>query len=348
MTFIWPIMLIFLVLVPIFVASYLWLQQRRRDLLARYGALGLTDQGSPGQRPSLVVRRSSAITGFRRHLPAIIFLVALTILIVALARPQTVLSLPRVEGTVILDFDVSGSMAATDLQPTRLDAAKAAASDFVQNQPSSVQIGVVTFSDGALPAQVPTNDQGQVLLAISRLTTQKGTSVGEGIQTALKTIDAATNPPLSLSTRGQNATPTPSPTPVPKGTYSSAVIILLTDGENNESPDPLAAAQAAADRGVRIYTVGIGSPQGADLKVNGFTIHTRLDEQTLQLIAQMTGGDYYNAQSTQDLKNIYDKLDPQIIVRQQNTEVTSLLAGAGILLLLVGGALSLLWLGRVP
>jgi len=337
MTFIWPIMLIFLVLVPIFVATYLWLQQRRRDQLARYGDAGLM----PGSA-------SRGRSGVRRHLPAVLFLLALTILIVALARPQTVLSLPRLEGTVVMAFDVSGSMAADDLKPTRLDAAKAAATDFVQNQPSSVQVGVVSFSDGALPAQVPTNDQGAVLLAISRLTTQKGTSLGEGIQTALKTIDAATNPPLTLSTRGQNATPTPSPTPVPKGTYSSAVIILLTDGENNEAPDPLAAAQAAADRGVRIYTVGIGSPSGADLKINGFTIHSRLDESTLQQIAQITGGTYYNAQSTQDLKDIYDKLDPQLIVKPQNTEVTSLLAGAGIVVLLLGGALSLLWLGRVP
>ncbi len=143
-------------------------------------------------------------------------------------------------------------------------------------------------------------------------------------------------------------TPTPTPTPVPKGTYHIRRHRLLTDGENNQSPDPLALAQTAADRGMRIYTVGIGSAAGADLHINGFTIHSRLDEPTLQQIAQITGGTYYNAQSTQDLHNIYDKLDPQVIIKPQETEVTSLLAGAGILVLMIGGALSLLWLGRVP
>jgi len=239
-------------------------------------------------------------------------------------------------------------MGADDLKPTRLEAAKAAARDFVERQPSTVQVGVVSFSEGGFSTQAPTNDQAAVTAAINRLTLQTGTSVGRGIESALKAIDAVNNPPLSLSTRGQDGTPTPTPTPLPKGSYTSAVIVLLTDGENNESPDPLALAQQAADRGVRIYTVGIGSTEGATLHINGFTIRSRLDEQTLQQIADITGGKYYNAQSTDQLHNIYDNLDPQVIVKPQKMEVTSLFAGAGILVLLIGGALSVVWLGRVP
>jgi Ca-activated chloride channel family protein len=336
MTFIWPQMLIWLVLVPLCIVGYILMMQRRRGMTAKYS------------NPRLVQQTGGRRLRVRRHIPPVLFLLALMILIVALARPQAVVGLPRLEGTIILAFDVSASMSADDLKPTRLEAAKAAARDFVQNQPSSVQIGVVTFSDGGFATQAPTNDQGAVLAAISRLTTQKGTSLAHGIDSALNTIAAVTNPPLSLSNRSQTDTPTPTPAPVPKGSYTSAVIILLTDGENTQSPDPMASAQNAADRGIRIYTVGIGSAAGATLHLDGFTVRSRLDEQTLQDIAQLTGGTYYNAQSTQDLQTIYDKLDPQVIIKQQKTEVTSLLAGAGILVLMIGGALSLLWLGRVP
>ena len=147
-----------------------------------------------------------------------------------------------------------------------------------------------------------------------------------------------------------NVTPRPPPPQplYPQGTYTTAVIVLLTDGENNVSPDPLAAAQAAADRGVRIYTVGIGSPAGADMHVDGFTIHTQLDEAMLQQISQLTDGAYYNAESEQDLLEIYDNLDSQLVIKPEKTEVTSLFAGAGILILLIGGAFSLLWFSRLP
>src|ERR671933_2421391 len=164
MSFIWPQMLVLLVLLPLFVGLYLRLQQRRRRLVASYGSLGLV-QAAAGQR-----------VGARRHIPPALFLAGLTMLIVALARPQTVVSLPRVEGTVILAFDVSGSMAADDLKPTRLEAAKTAARQFVQRQPPSVEIGVVTFSEGGFTTQAPTNEQDLVLAAINRLAVQRGTS----------------------------------------------------------------------------------------------------------------------------------------------------------------------------
>jgi Ca-activated chloride channel family protein len=311
------------------------MQQRRQRLVTQFGSTGTGAAVSTSRR-----------AGLRRHLPAVIFGVALTILILALARPQTVVSLPRITGTVILAFDVSGSMAADDLKPTRMEAAKAAARDFVDRQPSSVQIGVVSFSEGGFSVQAPTDDEDAVLAAINRLSVQTGTSLASGIQASLNTIETTLHPPLTLSDR--NLTPQPSPTPVPQGTHGSAVIVLLTDGENTQAPDPLQAAQTAADRGVRIYTVGIGSAEGATLKLDGYTVRTRLDEQTLQQIAQITDGTYYNAQSEQELRSIYDNLNPQLVIKPEKTEVTALFAGAGILVLLIGGTLSLLWLGRLP
>jgi Ca-activated chloride channel family protein len=267
-------MLVLLLLVPLFVALYVRMQRRRRRAIERYGSMGFA-QASAGRR-----------LGGRRHVPPALFLAGLTILLIALARPQTVVSLPRQEGTVMLVFDVSGSMAADDLKPTRMEAAKAAARGFVERQPGSVQIGVVAFSESGLAVQAPTNDQATILSAINRLTPQRGTSLGQGILAALNTIAIAdAQGPLIYSNRTPE--PTATPTPMPKGVYTSAVIVLLTDGENNVSPNPLAAAQAAIERGVRIYTVGIGSAAGTILNVNGFTVHTQLDEPLLQQVAQI-------------------------------------------------------------
>ena len=333
MSFIWPAMLVLLLLIPLCVGLYIRMQQRRRRIAERYGSLGLTPEAA-GRR-----------LGSRRHIPPALFLVGLTILMLALARPQTVVSLPRIEGTVILAFDVSGSMAADDMKPTRMEAAKAAARGFVQRQPASVQIGVVAFSDNGFAVQAPTNDQEAILASINRLTPQRGTSLANGILASLNTIAAGAGAPLQLSS---NRSPTPTPTPVPKGAYTSAVIVLLTDGENTVSPDPLAAAQAAADRGVRIYTVGIGSAAGATLHIDGFAIHSQLDEAMLQHISQITDGVYYNAENEEDLRKIYEDLDPQLVVKSEKMEVTSILAGAGLFVLLIGGTLSLRWFSRLP
>lgn len=331
MSFIWPIMLLFLALVPLFVLLYILLQQRRRRLAESYSHLGLTE-GARERR-----------LGVRRHIPPALFLVGLTILILALARPQTAISLPRQEGTVILAFDVSGSMAADDLEPTRLEAAKVAAQDFIERQPSSVQIGVVAFSGSGFAVQPPTNDPEAILAAINRLDPELGTSLAQGILASLDVIAPNNGQASSL-----NSDPQPTPTPVPDGTYTSASIVLLTDGENTAPPDPFEAAQIAADRGVRIYTIGIGSSAGTILHVNGFTVHTQLDEATLQQISEITGGTYYNAQDEENLRKIYADLTPQLVVESEKMEITSILAGASILILLVGGVFSLLWFSRLP
>jgi Ca-activated chloride channel family protein len=239
-------------------------------------------------------------------------------------------------------------MAATDLEPTRMDAAKAAARAFVERQPPSVRIGVVAFSDSGFSVQVPTNDGTLVLAAINRLAAERGTSIGRGIITSLTTLATAEADPAAGFYTNRSPDPTPVPTPVPKGTYASAAIILLSDGENNQQPDPIEAAGDAADAGVRIYTVGIGSAAGSTIEVEGFKVHSRLDEPMLRQISDVTDGAYYAAASSDELKAIYDTIDTRLVVRSEEMEVTSLFAAAGVLVLLVGGIASLLWLGRLP
>jgi Ca-activated chloride channel family protein len=208
-----------------------------------------------------------------------------------------------------------------------------------------VQIGVVAFSDSGIAVLSPTNLQEDILAAIDRLEPQRGTSLGSGILSSLHAING--NPMEQSETTDENGE-IPTPTPLPEGTYIPASIVLLTDGENTTSPDPLVAVQAAADRGVRLYTIGIGSPAGTVLEVNGFTVHTQLDEGLLQQISQLAAGEYFRAEDEEDLRAIYDSLDPKLVTRSETMEVTSLFAGASLLILLLGGILSLLWYSRLP
>jgi Ca-activated chloride channel family protein len=178
------------------------------------------------------------------------------------ARPQAVVSLPRIQGTVILVFDVSGSMAANDVKLTRIEAAKVTAQKFADSQPDGVLVGVVAFSDNGLSVQVPTDDKAAVMAVIARLTPARGTSLANGISAALNTIATAGKAPDTHYYNNVTPMPTATPTPVPKGVYSPAIIVLISDGENTQNPDPLQAAQAAADRGVRIYSIGSALPPG--------------------------------------------------------------------------------------
>ncbi len=331
MSFLWPPMLLLGIAIPIGAALYVVRERARRRRAARYGV------GTPPR-----------VRAIRRALPAALTLVGLAFLVVAMARPQSVVGVPRVEGTVILAFDVSGSMAADDLAPTRMEAAKAAARTFVGRQPTSIRIGVVAFSDSGFSIQVPTNDQTLVLAAIDRLKPERGTSLGRGILASLATIAAADADPAAGFYTNRSPDPTPEPTPVPAGTHASAVIVLLTDGENNQSPDPLDAAGTAADRGVRIFTVGIGSAAGTTLEVEGFRVHSQLDESMLRQISERTDGTYYSADNPDELTAVYQGIDTRLVVRAEAMEVTSLFAGAGVLVLVIGGIASLLWLGRLP
>lgn len=336
MSFIWYQMLWTLLAIPLLVLLYLRMQERRKKLVLRYGSLGLVQQAA------------GKGIGARRHIPAVLFLVGLIVLFLALARPQMVVGLPRVEGIVILAFDVSGSMAADDFAPNRLEAAKAVASEFVSRQPSTVQVGIVAFSDSGFSVQLPTDDQAEILDAISRLRPQRGTSVANGIVVSLNTIAAATGmePVVSFDENELPNLEDIEPTMIVDD--NSAVIVLLTDGENNMDPDPLAAAEFAAEQGVRIHTIAIGSAEGTVLEVNGFTVFTQVDEASLRQIAEITDGLYFNAQNEEDLREVYESIEPRLLFKQEETEVTSIFAGVSILILLVGGMLSLLWFSRVP
>jgi Ca-activated chloride channel homolog len=328
MTFTWPIMLGSLLCLPLLVGTYISLQGRRRRIAASYS--GFAGDHTQGQQP-----------GKLRHIPPMLFLIGLTLLLVALARPQMTVNLPRVEGTVILVFDVSGSMAAEDVEPNRMAAAKVSASEFVQRQPPSVQIGVVAFSESGLSVQAPTHDQDAILASINRLKPERGTSLGYGILTALNTLVGEGEETAT----GENL---PTPTPVPRGTHGPTIIVLITDGENTAPPDPFEAAFTAAERGVRIYSIGIGSSAGTTLEINGYTVHTQLNEVALEQIAGLTGGEYYHAASDADLKDIYDRISPELVIKPEKMEVTSIFAGASLLTLLIGGSLMLLWFGRLP
>ena len=326
MSFIWPWMLVPLVLVPIVLFLYRRLQLQRQQDAHHLGTLGL-------------VRDSGATPiGKRRHLPPLLFLVGLTLLLLAIARPQMGLPLPQREGIVVLAIDVSGSMAAADFEETRMMAAKAAAQAFVENQPGNIKIGVVAFSDGGLVVQPPTDDRAAISETIDRLAPQSGTSLGQGILAALNTV--------SVDPDGSQTGPVGESSP--RGGFAPAVIVLFTDGENTGPPDSLEAAQAAIERGVRIYTIGIGNPTGTTVEIDGFNIFTQLNEDTLKEIAMLSEGKYFSAETADDLLTIYEDVDLRFEVKSQETEITSILGGVSMFALLIGGLLSLTWFGRMP
>jgi Ca-activated chloride channel homolog len=341
MSFIWPAVLLLLLAIPLGIAIYVRRERRRRArMTATLGTLRpAPSSGGSGRRDAATIRR---------RLPAALLMAGLTVLVLALARPESVIGVPRFEGTVVLAFDVSGSMAATDMDPTRMEASKAAARQFVSSQPDSIRIGVVAFSDAGFSVLVPTDDQTAVLSAIDRLGPERGTSIARGIVSSLTAIGGATRDPEAGYYTNRSQEPEALPPVVSPGTFAPAAIVLLTDGENNQQPEPLLAAQAAAERGVRIFTVGLGTEAGTTLEVEGFRVHSSLDEPSLRQIAELTNGAYYAAADPTALADIYDDIGTRFVIRPEATEITSFVAGAGLGLLLLGAVGGLLWLGRAP
>ena len=328
MSFIWPWVLLALVALPVCVYLYVLLQRKRARDAASLGALGTVQEGAAGS------------IGRRRHIAPIVFLIAVGLLAVASARPQITLPVPRMEGVVVLAMDVSSSMVADDVEPTRMDAAKMAAKSIVDRRPASARIGIVAFGEGGLIVNPPTDDDQALYATIDRLESSSGTSLGTGIQTALNLALSGSGPDAAESAADDESGP--------RGAFAPAVIVLLTDGENTEPPDPLEVAQAAIDRGVRVHTVGIGTGDGTIIEVDGFNLFTQLNEPVLQEIAQLTEGDYFEVEAVEDLSSVYEGLETEFKVEPTEVEVTSAFGGIGALLLLAGGALSLLWFGRMP
>ncbi len=357
MTFIWGRLLWLFALVPVLVGLYILAQRRRQRYALRYASLSLV-KDAMGKGP-----------GIRRHVPAALFLLGFAVMIFALARPSATVMLPSEQGTVILSMDVSGSMRAQDIKPSRMEAVKEAARGFIGKQPRNVRIGIVAFSGSAELVQPPTTDRDQLNAAINRLRPQRYTAIGSGLLAALEAVfpdrpDVAQEGTQSDaqggsqgSQSGQQVSPTdplaPAPpdqeeAPVPPGSYKSAVIVLLSDGQSNQGPDPLDVADKAANLGVRVFTVGVGTKEGAIIGFEGFSFRVILDEMTLKAVAAKTGGTYYKASSENDLYKVYDYLSTRLMVEQQKTEITAIFTAIAGALLLIAGAFSLAWFNRLP
>jgi Ca-activated chloride channel homolog len=293
--------------------------------------------------------------GWRRHVPPALLFTALACLLVAIARPTATLTLPLAERTIILAMDVSGSMRAEDVKPNRLVASQVAAKAFVENLPREVRVGVVSFAGTAAVVQAPTQSRDDVIAAIDRFQLQRGTATGSGIILSLATLFPDDGIEIQHIT-GQRSFPgkplgekkdAKKREPVPPGSYNSAAIIMLTDGQRTVGPDPLEAAKMAAERGIRVYTVGIGTTTGEIIGFEGWSMRVRLDEETLKNVSVLTHGEYFYAGTAEDLKKVYESLSSRMVVERKETEISALFAALGALLVVLAASLSIWWFGRV-
>lgn len=345
MKFLWPELLWLLLLVPVLVGAYLWIVYRRKKLAVRYASLAMVQNAlGGGQR-------------LRRHVPPALFLASLTAMILAVARPAAIVTLPTQHETIVLAMDVSGSMRATDVEPNRLAAAQAAAKGFIEDQPVNVRIGIVSFAGTAAVVQAPTRNREDLVAAIDRFQLQRGTAIGSGIIISLATIFPNAGIDIdSVGKRKSGPRPIdgakkqqdgPEFKPMEPGSYASAAIVLLTDGQRTTGPDSIEAAKFAAERGVRIFTVGIGTVSGQTIGFEGWSMHVRLDEEALKNIASVTRGEYFYAGTATELKKIYQGLTARFAMERKETEVTALFAAVAAVLALLAAFLSLLWFNRI-
>ena len=335
MSFQWPEFLWLLAALPALVALYVYLLRRRKRFAVRYSSLTL-------------MREAMSSASWRRHVPPLFILLALAALIVAIARPSATMTLPSQHETVILAMDVSGSMRASDVEPNRLVAAQAAAKAFIADQPSHVRMGIVAFAGTATVAQAPTTNKDDLYAAIDRFQLQRATAIGSAIIVSLAVLSPDGGYDVaSYSYAAEKKKPPPNFKPVPPGSYSSAVIILLTDGQRTTGPDSLMAARLAAERGVRIFTVGVVTPEGKIVGFDGWSMHVRLDEETLRAIADLTRGDYFYAGNAVDLKKIYQTMNARLVMETKKTEIGAFFSAAAALLVLIAGLLSLAWFNRI-
>jgi Ca-activated chloride channel family protein len=351
MIFLWPEMLWLLLVVPALVAAYFYLLSRKKKFAVRYANLAIVKEAmGPGQR-------------IRRHIPPLLFLLALTLMIFAVSRPAAVVTLPTQFGTIILAIDASGSMRANDVKPSRIAAAQAAARAFVKEVPRNTRVGVVSFAATASVVQAPTLSREDVLASLERFQLQRGTAVGSGLLVSLKMLfpdivfDLNSSNPRPRagrdSARGASldrdpkAAAAPEFKPVPPGSYSSAVIILLTDGQTTTGPDPIEASKMAAERGVRVFTVGVGTVSGEILGEEGWSMRVRLDEAPLKEIANVTKGEYFYADNSAELTKIYKTLNSKLVLEKKETEITALFSALAALFALASGLLSMMWFNRI-
>jgi Ca-activated chloride channel family protein len=345
MLFLWPEFLWLLLLAPLLVLLYVWLMRRKKKLAVRYASLSIVKE-------AMGVRQ-----GMRRHIPPALFLLSMVLMLIAAARPQAVITLPSKQQTIILAMDVSGSMRATDVKPNRLAAAQEAAKAFLGELPRHVRVGIVASAGSAQVAQLPTINREDLITAIDRFQLQRATATGNAIVISLATLFPDAGIELESLQGGRERQrgfaidsekkPKKDFTPVAPGSYTSAAIIMLTDGQRTTGVDPLDAAKLAADRGVRVYTVGIGTVDGETIGFEGWSMRVRLDEETLKTIANKTSGEYFYAGTANDLKKVYETLSSKLTVEKKETEISALFAMAAAALALLSAGLSLLWFNRI-
>ncbi len=341
-------MLWLLLAAPALVGGYILVTRRRKKAAFRYASLELIRQaGAPNRQ-------------VRRHIPPFLFLLAMIMAIVGFARPTARITLPSLQQIVILAVDVSLSMGANDVDPNRLTAAQAAAKAFVEEHPPDLRIGLIAFGGSAMLVQPPTNNRKDLLAAIDGFQLQRGTATGSALYAALVALLPGSIAPESLdfengpsrnSMRALGDSTRPSQEkefkPVAPGSFKTGAIILMSDGRRTTGPDPLDAARMAAERGVRVFTVGFGTKEGAIIGGEGWSAYVRLDEDTLQAIADITRGAYFHAASAEDLKKVYQDLNARLVLEREDFEITAMFAAAAAVLLLASAALSLLWSNRI-
>ena len=354
MDLLWPGFLALLVLIPAAIGAYILMLRRRRRFTIRYSSLSLVREA---------VQKQSWL---RRHLPFALFTLALTSLIIALVRPVAIVSVPYGQSTIVLSIDVSRSMCSIDIEPSRLEAAQAAAISFIGNQKAGTQFGIVAFAGFAEVIQTPTDDQEVLQSAVESLLTGQRTAIGSGILKAIDVISEI-DPNVAASITDRNRATAVEPQPVPKGAYVPEIIVLLTDGASNAGPMPVDAARQAADRGIRVYTIGFGTERGAQFPRCGRQFEGRepfsggqfgggggggggggrfrrgIDEETLKQVADITGAEYYSAESAGELQQVFEKLPTYLITKHETTELSVVFAALGALLALLAIGLSLLW-----
>lgn len=333
MGFQWPEALWLLLAAPLLAAAYLVILRRKKRSVVRYSSLGL-------------VREAMAGRAWRQHVPPALLLVGLVGALIAVARPSAVITLPSQQRVIILAIDVSLSMRAADVLPSRLHAAQEAARKFVQEQPPDVRIGIVSFAGTASLVQQPTSNREDLVAAIDRLQLDRQTAIGSGIVVSLATLFPDEGIDLAAMVLDRRAPKRP-PKPAPVASNPHAAIILLTDGRRTTGPDPLEAARMAADRGIRVFTVGFGTAAGAMAPVEGYSIFMMFDEETLKAIADLTGAEYFHATTADELHKVYERLGSKLVLQKERTEITVLFAIAAAILIAVAAALSLAWFSRI-
>ncbi len=350
--FLWPELLWLLLAVPLLLGAYLWALRRKKKTALRFASLMLV-RGAIGPRQTM-----------RRQVPPALFLIALTAGILAIARPMAALTLPADHMTLILAMDVSRSMLAKDVAPNRISAAQAAVKAFIDGIPNNVRVGIVSFAGSAQVVQTPTVVHEELIAAVDRFQLQRATATGAGLLLALsqllpdagidveagvfdRNFNRQAGEAASMQRQRKEKKEEKSFVTVPPGSYTGGAIVLLSDGRRTSGPDPLQVAKLAADRGVRVYTVGFGTKDGAEIPgFEGFSFFARLDEETLKGVAAMTGAEYFHAGNSQDLKKVYEKLNTKFSLERKETEIGALLSVLAALLLIGAGVLSLLWFHR--